>query len=56
MAQAIRDVIAQVAAGNLTPGEGQTLAAMIEVQRRVIETEEHERRLTDLERKQGLRK
>ena len=49
-------VVEAVATGEITPSEGQALAGVIEAYRRTIETEEHERRLTDLERKQGLRK
>jgi hypothetical protein len=38
-----------VAVGQITPGEAQTLSGILENRRRVIETEEHERRLRSLE-------
>ena len=40
---ALAAVVAAVAAGNLTPEEGQAVAAMLEVQRRGIELADHER-------------
>jgi Family of unknown function (DUF5681) len=46
---ALAAVVAAVAAGNLTPEEGQAVAAMLEVQRRGIELADHERRLEALE-------
>jgi hypothetical protein len=42
-------LLAAVAQGEVTPGEAQTIAAVIEVQRRVTESEDHERRLRVLE-------
>lgn len=46
---AMAALVTAVAEGNVTPTEAQTVAAVIEVQRRVIETEDHERRLRALE-------
>lgn len=42
-------IAAAVAAGELTPDEGQAVAAVLETHRRAIETEELERRLAALE-------
>ena len=47
--KAAGQLVALVGAGDLTPSEGQALAAMVETQRRAIETEDLERRLTALE-------
>jgi hypothetical protein len=47
--KALAAVVAAVAAGNLTPEEGQAVAAVLEVQRRGIELADHERRLEELE-------
>ncbi len=49
LAAGISAVIAAVANGALTPGEGQALASLIEAQRRTLETEEIEHRLMALE-------
>jgi hypothetical protein len=49
VALALADVVTAVATGQLTPEEGQTVAAMLEVQRRGIELADHERRLKALE-------
>ncbi len=46
---AMAALLAAVAQGEVTPGEAQTIAAVIEAQRRVIECEDHERRLRALE-------
>lgn len=43
------NILAAVAAGDITPGEGETLAKMAEGLRRSIETEELEQRITALE-------
>jgi hypothetical protein len=48
---AIRAVLEAVASGELAPGEGQQLAALLEAQRKSIETVQLEERLTALERK-----
>lgn len=47
--QAAGAVTALVASGHLTPGEGQSLAQVIETQRRAIETADLERRVLLLE-------
>ena len=49
--KAIGAVLEAVSRGDLAPGEGQALAAMIETQRRTLETENIERRITALEGK-----
>ena len=46
---AMSALLAAVAQGEVTPGEAQTIAAVIEAQRRVIECEDHEKRLRALE-------
>ncbi len=46
---AMSALLAAVATGEVTPGEAQIIAAVIEAQRRVIECEVHERRLRVLE-------
>ena len=48
-------IVGAVAKGDLTPGEGQALAALIEGQRKAIETESLEDRVAALERKQGVK-
>jgi hypothetical protein len=45
----ISAIMAAVANGELTPGEGQALASLIEAQRRTLETEDIEQRLAALE-------
>ena len=52
MVPAIAAVVAAVAEGELTPGEGQEIAAILETQRRAIETADLERRITALEQSQ----
>ncbi len=47
--QAVGAILQAVGDGTLTPAEGQTIAAIVETQRRTIETEEIERRLSELE-------
>ena len=49
-------IVGAVAAGDLTPSEGQALAALVEGQRKAIETESLEDRVAALERQQGSRK
>jgi hypothetical protein len=50
----ISAIMAAVANGELTPGEGQALASLIEAQRRTLETEDIEQRLTALEADRGM--
>src|SRR5712671_2959855 len=49
VAAAVSALLQAVGGGQLTPAEGQMIAAILEGRRRVIETEEHERRLQALE-------
>ncbi len=52
--RALGAVAAAVAAGALTPDEGQAVAAVLEAQRRAIETADLEQRMADMEaRMQG---
>ena len=51
VAQAVGTVLHRVAGGQLTPAEGQVIAAILEGRRKVIETEEHEARIRALESK-----
>jgi hypothetical protein len=57
--QALGAVAAAVGAGVLTPEEGQAVAAVLEAQRRAIETADLERRMADMEarmqRREGKR-
>ena len=46
-------ILQAVAAGNLLPGEGQTLSAILESKRRAIETQELADRITQLESRHG---
>jgi hypothetical protein len=50
---AIAAIMQAVANGSITPGEGQTLAALMEAQRKSIETAEMENRLAALEAANG---
>jgi hypothetical protein len=50
----ISALIGAVANGELTPGEGQALASLIEAQRRTLETEDIEQRLIALEAERGM--
>ena len=52
--QAIAAVLSLVSAGELTPGEGQALVAMLDARRRAIETEDLAHRIVILEEKAGL--
>lgn len=49
---ALGSVVRAVAAGTLTPEEGATVAGLLEVKRRAIETVDIERRLSELEARQ----
>ena len=48
-------IIDAVGKGELLPGEGSTLAALVESRRRALETDDLERRLSDLEEQQRSR-
>jgi hypothetical protein len=50
IARALGTLLDSVASGEITPGEGQTIATLLEVQRKAIETAELEQRITRLER------
>ena len=49
MPKALEAVMQAVAAGDLTPGEGQSLTAMLEAYRKGLELTDMEARLTALE-------
>ena len=51
VSQAQTAVVQAVGEGELTPEEGQTLSNILESRRKSIETEDHERRLDELEKK-----
>jgi len=51
IADAQAAILRAVAAGELTPGEGQTVAGIVEARRRALETQELEQRITALEGK-----
>src|SRR5580700_8279827 len=53
VAAAMDAVLQDVARGRLTPSDGQMIAALLELRRKVIETEEHEARLRALESRRG---
>jgi hypothetical protein len=48
-----QSILRAVAAGDLLPGEGQTLAALVESRRKAFETQELERRIAALEARNG---
>ena len=49
-------ITAAVARGDLTPGEAQSLAVVIEAHRKTVELADLDRRLTELERQKGVRR
>ena len=51
IAQAQNVILQAVAAGDLLPGEGSTLAGIVEARRKAVETLELEQRITALEEK-----
>ncbi len=53
VAEALAVLAQAVAEGNLTPGEANAVAALLEGHRRAIETEELEARITKLEESKG---
>ena len=55
LAAALGAVAGAVAAGDLSPEEGQAVAGIMEAQRRAIETADLERRIADLEAKGAKR-
>jgi len=52
-ARAMGALVSEVAAGNLAPSEAEAVARLIEGYRRTLETEELEKRLAALERRQA---
>ncbi|MGF1552364.1 MAG: DUF5681 domain-containing protein [Paracoccaceae bacterium] len=52
-AEAMAAVVAQAAAGEITPGEAAAMAGLIEAYRKTLETMELERRIAVLEGEQG---
>lgn len=50
---AMAAVVNEVSTGNLTPEEGQSIATILEMQRRGIELADHERRLEALEARES---
>ena len=50
VSQAQSTVVQAVGEGELTPDEGQVLSNILESRRKSIETEDHERRLIELEK------
>ena len=53
--QASAAVLRSVVAGEITPSEGQALASILEGHRKVVALADVERRLEELERRQGVR-
>lgn len=53
IAAAQATIVQAVANGDLTPGEGNTLAGIVEARRKALETEELERRIAALEESRG---
>jgi hypothetical protein len=48
--QALKAILEAVAQGEITPGEGHTLTAMLDAYRKGLETVDHEARITALEK------
>jgi len=48
--RALKAIVEAVARGEITPGEGQTLTAMLDTYRKGLETTDLEARMTDLEK------
>ncbi len=55
LADASAVVLQSVVAGEITPSEGQALSSILESRRKVIELTDIERRVEEIERKQGKR-
>ncbi len=51
--QAHAAVVAALSSGEITPEEAASIAAVLETQRRAIETHDHERRIRELEEKRA---
>lgn len=51
VSKAAQTVIQKAAKGEITASDGQDLAALLELRRRAIETEDHDKRLRELEAK-----
>ena len=49
--ESVGRVVQAVAEGEITPGEAQTVASILDVQRRAIETADLEQRIAELERR-----
>jgi hypothetical protein len=47
---ALACILTAVGEGQITPGEGQLVAEIVEAQKRVIEVEDHDRRIAELEK------
>jgi Family of unknown function (DUF5681) len=56
VARAVAVVVEAVAAGSLTPSEGQALAGLLDAHRKAIETDDFERRLAELEERAATEK
>ena len=56
LAGALGTIAETVAAGDLSPEEGQAMAAILEVQRKAIETADLERRVAELESRAGQKR
>jgi len=52
--QAVGAILASVAAGQLSPSEGTSLAALVETHRKALETSELEQRIAALEQTKGV--
>lgn len=54
--QALKTIPDAVARGEITPGEGHTLTAMLDTYRKGLETVDHEARIMALEKEMDRRK
>lgn len=53
IADAQNAIMSAVANGEITPEEGSVLSGILEARRKTVETEEHERRIAELEARHG---
>ena len=53
--RALGATLGEVAAGNLTPEEGVTVASILDTQRRTLETADLDRRISELEQREATR-